>query len=141
MATGYINTGSVVINDVILTARVKSYSVDLRKDQIDDTALNDTAHSYMAGLQNNEVTFEFQQDFIAAATNATDATLYAIWNAGVAVTILVRVTSAAISATNPEYQLSGVLFDYSPVSGAVGDESLTTATFMCTTIATRATSA
>ncbi len=142
MAAYYIVTGFVEINSVDLTTYVKSSSVDLRRDQIDDTALSTSAtansHSVLAGLQNNEMTFEFKQDFASAKV---DATLYAIWNGSSAVPLVWRGTQAAIGATNPEYQMSGKLLDYSPISGAVGDEALTTATFTVTTIATRATSA
>ena len=137
MAQFVITTGFVEIDGQDLTTDVKSYSVDLRKDQIDDTALNDTAHSFLAGLQNNEVTVEFLQDF--AVSTGVDTTLFDVWDGGVAVTIKVRPTSGAITTSNPEYQFSGVLFDYTPISGAIGDQALTSVTFNCTTNATRQT--
>lgn len=140
MAQFYVTTGFVEVNSVDLTDHVKSYSVDLRKDQIDDTALQTAtgseAHSFLAGLENNEITIEFQQDF---DSGKVDATLHAMWAAGVSQTIKVRaaVGTGSPESTNPEYQIDCQLLDYTPMSGAIGDEALTSVTFLGTSIATR----
>ena len=40
-----------------------------------------------------------------------------------------KVAAGAISATNPEYQMTGRIFTYNPVSGSMGEMSSTEVTF------------
>ena len=68
---------------------------------------------------------DFFQDF---AASEVDATLFGL--VGTAVAVAVRPLNTTIAATNPEYQGSGILTSYPPMSGAVGEELTTTARFV-----------
>lgn len=134
MAQLVLTNAKVEINTVDLSDHVKSVTVNLVKDDHDDTAMGDSAHSHLAGLQNNEVTITFQQDF---ASSKVDATVWGMWNAGTASAVHITPVNTTIAATNPEYQLSAVCFEYHPIDGAAGEEALTSVTFRATTVATR----
>lgn len=134
MAQHVLSTSLFKVNTVDLTDHLKSITVNLRKDQIDDTAFNDGAHSFMAGLQNNEISVVLQQDY---DSSKTDATLWGVWNGGTAVAITWAATSSTLSATNPEYEMSAQLLEYTPISGGPGDEALVNATFLATSVVTR----
>jgi hypothetical protein len=76
-------------------------------------------------LQNNTITIEFMQDFVAANVEATIFPLV-----GQQTSVTVRPTAASTSATNPLYTVSGTfLSSHTPVSGAVGELAMTSLTF------------
>ncbi|MES2866730.1 MAG: hypothetical protein V4703_08210, partial [Actinomycetota bacterium] len=65
------------------------------------------------------------------AAGEVDATLWPLAIAYTTFAVAIKPTSAAISATNPEYQLAtGHLLSYSPMDGKIGEASKTTVEFV-----------
>lgn len=116
MTTLIYNDASVVINSVDLGDHVKSVTLNYESESQDDTAMGDTTRSSKGGLKNWSMSVEFHQDFAAANV---DATIFGI--VGDSVVVVLKPTSAAVSATNPSYTGNGMVQSYSPLSGAVGD--------------------
>lgn len=111
----------VTINGVNLTSRFSSCEINSERDVHDVTDFSAVTHKQkMLGLGDGTMSFEGFQDFAAAMT---DATLWPIHSAGSEVPITVKATDAAISTTNPEYRMTGVLPSYTPLSGSVGEPS------------------
>lgn len=110
----------VEINGTDVSDWVTKVTLPIEYDQLEDTAFGDSARSRLAGLQDSTLAVEFNQDF---AASAVDATLSAI--DGTVVAVKVRPTSAAISATNPEYVGSYLVAEYSPFDSSIGDLSTT----------------
>lgn len=96
--------------------------------------MGDTTRNKLPGLKNWTVDVEFAQDFAAASV---DATLFPLVGAA-AFPISIKPTSAAVSATNPNFSGSALLATYSPIGGAVGDVATTTITLEGTGLLTRA---
>ena len=86
----------------------------------------DTAHKFAKGLEASTITLDFLNDTAASNVNAT---LQAAWGTTVALTL--KQTSAAISATNPEFQTTVLVNNTQDVNGAVGDISTQSITFTC----------
>lgn len=112
------------INSVDLSDWCTSVELPIEYDALDDTAFGDTARSRLAGLQDSTIKVEFNQDF---AGSAPDATIMAV--DGTVVAIKVRPTSAAISATNPEYVGSYLISQWSPFTSSVGELATTSASW------------
>ncbi|MDV2503081.1 MAG: radical SAM protein [bacterium] len=125
----------VEINAVDLSDHVVSAEIPQVPELLDKTVMGDTTRRRIKGLDDWTLNVEFLQDFAAAKV---DATLNGIL--GTAVTVKIRPTSAAISATNPEYSGSGFLANYDPISGTIGEVAKTTVAFQCDGPLTRATS-
>jgi hypothetical protein len=125
----------VEVNSVNLSAYVKSVSLELSAEALDDTAMGDTYHSRIGGLKDWSVSVEFNADFGASAV---DQTLNALL--GTVTTIKVRPTSSSISATNPEYSGSVLLSSYTPAGGGVGELAAASADFEGAGTCSRATS-
>ena len=87
-------------------------------DEKDQTTLADDTMKSYPGLKKWRVKGKFLQSFAAAEV---DATLFPLVGSETASAVALRVTNAAISATNPEFQGSGYLVKYPPMSGGVGD--------------------
>ena len=126
MALFTLTDAYISINGVTLSDHAKRVTVSDTRDQKDFTAFGATSKVAAKGLGDATITVEFFQDFAAAKTHAT---LQPLISSTTPVTVEVRPTSAARSATNPAAVMSALLFDYQFVDGAVGDESTMTATF------------
>ena len=108
------------VNAIDLSSYVSSVEFVQAVDAVESTAFSATStngHSFIGGIQNNSATITFNQDFAASKVWATLNTLV-----GVTTTVIMRPTSAAVSATNPTLTLTATLMSsLSPISGAVGD--------------------
>ncbi len=117
MAVFVLTDASVTVNSVDLSAYVTSITLNYEKDSVEVTAMGSSGHTFTGGLQNNSLDITFNQDFAATKVAATlDALI------GTTTTVVVKPTSAAVSATNPSYTLSSAfLAATQPVAGSVGD--------------------
>ena len=123
----FLSNGVVVtLNSVDLSNHVTSATINRSFDELEVTAMGDTAHKFVKGLEASTITLDFLND--TAASNVL-ATLQAAW--GTTVTLLLKQTSAVISATNPEYQTTVLVNNTTDINGAVGDISTQSITFTC----------
>jgi hypothetical protein len=123
----FLSNGVVVtLNSVALSDHVTSATINRSFDELEVTAMGDTAHKFVKGLEASTITLDFLND--TAASNVL-ATLQAAWGTTVALTL--KQTSAVISATNPEYQTTVLVNNTTDINGAVGDISTQSITFTC----------
>jgi hypothetical protein len=135
MAAFVWTNAEVVINADDVSAYTRSVTLDLGQDAPEDTAMGDTARSYLGGgLKNSSLTLEVNDDF---ADNALDEIVWDIYSAGTAVACTVKpVKGTAISAANPEFQFNAILTGFS-AGGAVGDAARKPIQFVITGNVTR----
>lgn len=117
---------------VDLSAYVKSATLTLGTKTVDMTAMNDTVEVNAATYANWSFEATLFQDYAAAMVDATIAT-----DIGVSKVMAYRDTSAAKSATNPEWGGTGMLTSYTPIQGAVGEPALAKITVACVSVLTR----
>ena len=123
----FLSNGVVVtLAAVDLSNHVTSATINRSFDELEVTAMGDTAHKFVKGLEASTITLDFLND--TAASNVL-ATLQAAW--GTTVTLLLKQTSAIVSATNPEYQTTVLVNNTTDINGAVGDISTQSITFTC----------
>lgn len=108
----------VEFNGVNLSAFVREIELSYEVDEKDPTTMADNTILSYPGLKKWRVRGKLLQSF---AAGEVDASLFALVGDEVPKSILVRVTNAAISATNPEFVGTGYLLKYPPISGGVGD--------------------
>ena len=126
MAVLILTNAYCIVNSVDLSDHVRSVTIETTDDDVDITAMGATAKAYAKGLGDANITVEFLQDFAAAKV---DATLWPLKSGSSTFTVGVRPVNAARSTTNPEYQITAMLFGYNPLDGGVGDASTTSVTF------------
>ena len=113
----FLNNGVVVtVNAVDLSAYVSSVTLNRSFDELEVTAMGDSGHKFVKGLEASSVTIDFFND---TATSKVLATLQAGW--GTSTTVTLKQTSAATSATNPLYTMSCLINGTTDINGAVGD--------------------
>ena len=124
MAVIVLTNASVTINSVALSDHANNVQLTYEMDSVEITAFGSN-HNFTGGLQNNQLQVDLFQDF--AASNV-EATIYPL--VGTTTTVVIKPTSAAVSATNPSYTLAGAfLASHTPVMGAVGEVAKTSLTF------------
>lgn len=117
MAVFVLKDAAVTVNSVDLSDYVTSLTLNYETDSVEVTAMGATGHKFTGGLQNISLDVTFNQDF---ASSQVAATLDAL--VGSTTTVVVKPTSAAVSATNPSYTITDAfLAATQPVAGSVGD--------------------
>lgn len=123
----FLSNGVVVtLNSVDLSDHVTSATINRSFDELEVTAMGDTAHKFVKGLEASTITIDFLND---TAAGEVLATLQAAW--GTTVPLTLKQTSAVVSATNPEYQTTVLVNNTTDINGAVGDISTQSITFTC----------
>ena len=117
MATStYLSNPVVTINAVDMTDQCTSAVFTRMIESLEATAFGQTNRSYVGGLENSTLTVTMYNSF---AVSETYATLKAL--VGTQVTVKVKPTSAATSATNPESTLTAAYMESLPiVNGQLG---------------------
>jgi len=125
MAVLVLTDAVISVNSVALSDRANSISLNYEIDSVESTAFGSNGHKFVGGLQNNSLDIEFQQDFAASNVEATIFPLV-----GTTTTVTIKASSAATSATNPIYSLTGCfLAAHTPVAASVGEMAMTSLSF------------
>ena len=118
MAVFMSNGVVLTVNAVDLSNHVTAVTINRSFDELEVTAMGDTGHKFVKGLEASSITIDFLND---TATSNVLQTLQAAWGTNVAVTA--KQTSAATSATNPLYTMTCLVNNTTDINGAVGDLS------------------
>lgn len=126
MATSvYLSNPSVTINSVDLSDQCTAASITYLVEQLENTAFGSTARTYTGGLENNTVTVTLYQSY---AANETEASIYSL--VGTTTTLVLKPSSAAVSATNPSYTITGAYLEsHTPINASLGELSTIDLTF------------
>jgi hypothetical protein len=127
MAIFLNNKVGLKIATINLSDHVTAFTLNRQSDQIEVTAMGDTAHKFVTGLSADTLTVSFLNDTAAASVLATLQAAYGTtvaWQA-------VQDSSAAIGATNLLYSGTILIDNLTDINGAVADEGMMDLTFTC----------
>jgi hypothetical protein len=132
MAIFLNNTVGLKIAAVDLSDHVQSITLNRQSDQLEVTAMGDTAHKFVTGLSADTLTVTFLNDDLASGAGSVRATLQAAYGTTVEFRLVqVKGTVTTVSTTNPLY-VGTILIDNIPdINGAVADEATFDITFTC----------
>ena len=125
MAVFMSNKVGVKVNTVDLSDHVTAVTLNRAFDELEVTAMGDSGHKFVKGLESASVTIDFLND--TAAANVL-ATLQAAWGTNVAI-VLLQEKGTIVSATNPLYTMTCLINNTTDINGAVGDLSTQSLTF------------
>ena len=141
MARLVLTNAYVVFASNDISQYVTSVSLATSYDVIDTTGISTTgaARTRVAGLADNSITLEFNQDFADNAleelingTNTTNGTV------GLVVAMEVRPVNTTASASNPKYTFNALIAEWQPLSGAVGELATASVTWPIAGVITKA---
>ena len=108
---------SIDANDV--SDQLQDCTLTITKEALENTALDDTARTYTAGLEVCEVTASL---FLSYGASEVEAILEGI--VGTSVDVVVGKNSVTPAADNPVYTITGMyLAEFTPFNGGVGELS------------------
>ena len=121
----FLNNGVVLtVNAVDLSDHVTAVTINRSFDELEVTAMGDSGHKFVKGLEASSITIDFLND---TATGEVLQTLQAAW--GTTVTVTAKQTSDAVSAANPLYTMSCLINNTTDINGSVADLSTQSVTF------------
>ena len=122
----FLNNGvGVKVNTVDLSDHVNNITLNRQFDQLEVTAMGDSGHKFIKGLEASSITLDFLND---TATASVLATLQAAWGTNVTV-VLLQNKGTAVSATNPLYTMTCLVNGTTDINGATGDLSTQSVTW------------
>ncbi len=127
MAIFLNNKVGLKIATVDLSDHVTAFTLNRQADQLEVTAMGDTAHKFVTGLSADTITVSFLNDTAAGSVLATLQAAYGTTVAFVAIQDKV----AVVSATNKLYTGTILIDNIPDISGAVADEAMFDITFTC----------
>ena len=127
--TVYLSNPTLTINSVDLQDQCTSAVVNYVYEQLETTSFGDSARKFggstVTSLQNNTIEVELYQSY---AASETEATIFGL--VGIQTTLVLKPSSAAVSATNPSYTLTNAYLEsHTPINASLGELSTITLTF------------
>ena len=121
----FLNNGVVLtVNSVDLSDHVTAVTINRTFDELEVTAMGDSGHKFVKGLEASSITIDFLNDTAAGETLATLQDAY-----GDNVTVTVKQTDAAVSATNKLYTMTCLVNNLTPVAGSVSEIGMQSVTW------------
>ena len=116
----FLNNGvGVKVNSVDLSDHVNQVTLNRNFDQLEVTAMGDSGHKFIKGLEASSITLDFLNDTTSASVLQT---LQAAWGTNVTL-VLLQNKGTAVSATNPLYTMTVLVNNTTDINGATGDLS------------------
>ena len=112
---------------VDLSDHVTAFTLNRQADQLEVTAMGDTAHKFVTGLSADTITVSFLNDTAAGSVLATLQDAYGTTVAFKAI----QEKGTAVSATNKLYSGTILVDNIPDINGAVADEAMFDITFTC----------
>jgi hypothetical protein len=135
MAKLVLTNPSITIGGIDLSDHINNVVLDTKYDIVETTSFGSTAKTRVAGLQDNSVTLDFMQDFGASSV---EATIYPLL--GTATTIVIKPVAGTTTTTNPQYTVSAVVAEWTPLKGTIGSLASASVTWPVSGTITKATS-
>jgi hypothetical protein len=127
MAVFLNNKVGIKVNSVDLSDHVTAVTLNRTFDELEVTAMGDSSHKFVKGLEAASVTIDFLND---TATSSVLPTLQAAYGTTVTI-VLLQEKGTAVSATNPLYTFSVLVNSLTDINGSVADIGMQSLTFNC----------
>ena len=132
MAITLNNKVGLKINAIDLSDHVTSVTLNQTADELEVTAMGDSSHKFVKGLESATLTVSFLNDQAAASVLDTLSDAF-----GTTVAFkLIQDKVAAVSATNKLFTGDILINNLTPINGAVGDMSTQDITFTVNSVVT-----
>jgi len=124
--TTFLSNATFLIGATDLSDQCRSVTLTVGNDQLENTAMGATGHTYVGGLQTVDVSVEM---FLSYGTGEVEATLAAAQNT--AVTLTISPSGPSESSSNPEYTITNCyLANFTPIASVTGELGMVTANFV-----------
>jgi hypothetical protein len=128
----FANTTLTASDGTDLSAYVSSVEINATIVELDGTTFGGTFKDYEAGLEDNTITVNFMEGTSLATVEGV------LWaQRGNKVFVSFKPVTAAIAASNPEYQVKVLVAGAFPIGGSIGEIMKKSLTWKCVSVVTR----
>ena len=120
MAIFLNNKVGLKINSIDLSDHVTSVTLNQAFDELEVTAMGDTAHKFVKGLESATLTVSFLNDTATSPASSVLDVLEDAYGTTVACKML-QTKGTAVGADNKLYTFDILVNNLTPINGAVGD--------------------
>jgi len=135
MAKIVLTNPSITIGGVDLSDHINNITLETKYDIVETTTFGSTAKTRVAGLADNQISIDFMQDF---GSSSVEATIYPLL--GTTTSIVIKPVAGTTTTTNPQYTVSALVADWTPLKGGVGQLATASVTWPVSGAITKATS-
>ena len=121
---------------VDLSNHVMAVTINQQDDELDITAMGNTGHTFLGGLDSSTISVDFLNDDATSSVMQTLNTLVGT----VAKFKIIQTTGSAVGAANPMWSGLVLVNKLTPVAGKIGDVATQSLTFTVSNSVTSATS-
>lgn len=122
-----LTDATIVVNGTELSRDANQVNMDLPDDEVDTTTFKGGKYrKFEKGLSDSTITVTFFNSYEA---QGTDETLWPLKLSNDPFKMYIQPFDGVPSADNPAYGLNALLYNYSPISGSVGEASNTDVNF------------
>jgi hypothetical protein len=111
-----VTNAQVTIGGVDLSSHITKVTLSTTRAEVETTTFGNTAKRRIAGLADNSVAIDFNQDF---AASSVETTLYPLL--GGTTTVVVKPNGTATGTANPSYTFSALVTEWMPLDAQVGE--------------------
>lgn len=126
MAKYVVKTAVVTVNSVDISDHCSEATIETTRDEVEVTGFGSAYKEFLAGLADATITLQVFQDYAAGETHAT---LFSLATSDTPFLVTVKPTNGAISTTNPNFEMTALIYTYNPHAGAVGQAATTPVVF------------
>ena len=105
----------IELGGIDYTSSIAAVTFELSAAEQETTAFGDTHVQRISGLKDASISIDFHQDFGAGGVDA-----FFFDKIGLNMLVKVRPNSGAVSATNPSYEATFLVTEYSPYASSIG---------------------
>jgi hypothetical protein len=121
----FLNNGVVLtVDNVDLSDKVTAVTINRAFDELEVTAMGDSGHKFVKGLEASSITIDFLNDTAAGETLVTLQNSY-----GKNIVVTAKQTSAAVSASNPLYTMTCLVNNLTDIAGSVSEIGMQSVTW------------
>lgn len=122
MAKKVLKNCFISANGQDISTYVSEVAIETERDEVDVTGFQATNREKLAGLGDATITLNVWQDYSAGAI---DALFFPLSQSDTPFPVIVRPDAGAVGPNNPQYTMQGLLLNYAPIAGAVGEAAAT----------------
>ena len=125
--------GKTLLKDVSISVNAVEYgnnfseiAINTERDEVEVTGFQATHKEYLPGMA--DATIEGTA-FVDFGASSLDAAFWPLSQQDTPFPIVIKPHAVAVSAANPSYTAQVLMYEYSPIAGAVGEAATTPVTF------------
>lgn len=118
MAKKILKNADITVNAVNISNQCREVTIETERDEVEVTGFQAANKEFLPGLGDATITLDVLVDFGASSI---DATFWPLSTTDTPFPVVVKPEPGAVGPGNPSYTMQGLMYGYSPISGAVGE--------------------